>query len=88
MNIKVIAPGKKGTLSQGVGTLTLKAENKDEERKLALLANEFKGGNLSYWAPIIFAAQRDKLTKTQIKQLDSIVLKIKPDFEKHLDDGK
>lgn len=87
MNIKVIAP-KKRTLSQGVGTLTLKAECEDEERKLALLANEFMTGNLSYWTPIIFAAQRNKLTKSQIKQLDSIALKIQPDFEKHLDDGK
>lgn len=87
MLITKTGPGRRGTLDQGVGTLTVKSSSPEEARGLLVLTIEVEK-NFGFWTPIMFAAQEEKLTKVEIKTLERVISRIKKSYDEFVEQGE
>ena len=87
MLITKTGPGRRGTLDQGVGTLTVKSSSPEEARGLLVLTTEVEK-NFGFWTPIMYAAQEEKLTKAETVVLEKIVTKIKKRYDEFVKTGE
>lgn len=62
MIIDATGPGRKGVLSDGVGKLSLRAEDAEDSRKLMPLVEVFEGGAFGAWANLMWAYNNGTLT--------------------------
>ena len=87
MLIMKTGPGRRGTLDQGVGSLTVKSSSPEEARGMLVLTVEVEK-NFGFWTPIMFAAQEERLTKTEIETLEKIITKIKKSYDEYVKQGE
>lgn len=88
MRTQATGPGRKGTITEdGVGKLICSQATGEEARKLKVLFDEICNGNLGFWTPIMWAAQEQRLTKTDEKCLERIVKRVEADFMEFVTDG-
>ena len=84
MKISATGPGRRGSIDQDVGKLVLYGAKDGEARRLAVLHDEMRGGNLGFWAPLMWAAQEGRISKSDMARLERIVERVGDDFTDYL----
>ena len=64
--------GKKGTLSKGCGTLTLKADCELEAKDLSVIIRALTAGGYGFWSRFMGAVCTKKISKKEIAMLNRI----------------
>lgn len=84
MNISATGPGRRGTLDEGVGRLTLKSTKPHEARSMKVLHDEIRDGNYSYWMPIMWATRHGLMSRKTETNLSLLVEQIQEEWEAYL----
>lgn len=60
MRIQAVGPGRKGTMDQGLGKLTLSDAKGHEVKQLLVLYQEPRDGNAGFWIPSKVSCTREQ----------------------------
>lgn len=81
MLINAVGPGRRGTLDQGVGKLTLTAEYEHEHFKLRVLGEEMVE-NLGFWTAMMWALRECRVMTSDVKVFARIIDEVRDEFSK------
>lgn len=84
MRIQATGPGRRGTIDEdGVGRLLISGATGHEAKKLAVIYEELRMGNLGYWSSIMWGMQTGLVTESKVTDLNRIMENVRADFAVH-----
>jgi hypothetical protein len=76
MRVQATGPGRRGSLADGVGKLSLSQASGFESKQLQMLYEEIRDGNLGFWTALMWAYKAGIITKAEERQLDKLFVRI------------
>ena len=77
MRVEATGPGRRGSLAEGVGRLSLSQAVGFESKQLKMLYEEIRDGHFGFWSALMWATRQGLLTKAEERQLDKILVRIR-----------